>query len=60
MDQPQSFTSEVIDAALRTAPPATVYAFTLEWWIGIATLAWIVLQTAYLIRKWWREERGRK
>lgn len=31
-------------------------AITLNQLVAFATLAYVVLQTAYLARKWWREE----
>jgi hypothetical protein len=49
------FTSE----ALRGTPAvagAAVSAFTLNTWVMIATGVYILLQIAYLARKWWREE----
>lgn len=27
-------------------------------WLAILTGAYIILQAAYLLRKWWREEKG--
>lgn len=34
---------------------ATTYYLTLNEWVAIATLAYIALQAAFLIWKWWRE-----
>lgn len=31
-------------------------AFSLNQWVAVATGAYVVLQFAYLVRKWWREE----
>ena len=34
-----------------------VAALTINQWVAIATIAYIVIQAAYLIRKWVREEK---
>ena len=34
---------------------ATIAGVTLQEWVLIATLIYTVLQTALLIKKWWRE-----
>lgn len=31
-------------------------AVTLNQWVALATLVYIIVQLLYLIRKWWREE----
>lgn len=49
-------------AAAKLAPPAAVVTasasgYTLQDWVGIATLIYLALQAAYLAWKWWRESR---
>ena len=31
-------------------------AVTLNQWVALATLVYIIVQLLYLVRKWWREE----
>jgi hypothetical protein len=50
---------EVVGASLKTAPPLTVWALTLNEWVAIATLCYVVLQAAYLIWKWRRETKAK-
>lgn len=33
-------------------------AVTLNQWVALATLVYIIVQLLYLVRKWWREEVG--
>lgn len=52
--------SEYAAAAYKITPAvsvatATVAGVTLQEWVLIATLIYTVLQTALLIRKWWKE-----
>lgn len=52
--------SEFITEAAKGTPAvagAVASAMTLNQWIAIATGVYIVVQCAYLIRKWWREEK---
>lgn len=35
-------------------------AMTLNQWVALCTIGYIVLQAAYLARKWWREEKESK
>lgn len=48
-------------AAAKSAPPLAVVAavesgaFNMSFWVGAATIAYVVLQGAYLIWKWRRE-----
>jgi hypothetical protein len=42
-------------ATLKTALPVTAWAMTLNHWVALATLGYILLQAAYLIWKWRRE-----
>lgn len=53
---------EVISQAERAAPAlvgGVLFGLTLNEWVGICTIGYIVLQAAYLMRKWWREEKRR-
>jgi hypothetical protein len=55
--------TEVVDQAVRGTPAVLGTAasvVTLNTWVMIGTAVYIVLQIAYLIRKWWREERTYK
>lgn len=38
---------------------ATLASLTLNEWVAAATVVYIVVQIAYLLRKWWREEKAR-
>lgn len=57
----QEFQDIAIEAAKAT-PGIIASSFTLNTMVALATLVFIVLQIAYLIRKWVREETewGRK
>jgi hypothetical protein len=45
-------------AGLKLAPPLTVYALTLNEWVAVATILYLVLQAAHLVWKWTREARA--
>lgn len=48
--------------AVKAAPAvvgATASSLTLNEWVAIATGIYIAIQAAYLLRKWWREERAK-
>lgn len=47
-------------AAVKSLPPLTVWALTLNEWLALAGILWIILQAAYLLRKWVREERAKR
>lgn len=49
-------THDLIVEAARAAPGILASGFTLNVAVAIATLIFIIVQTAYLIRKWIREE----
>lgn len=51
---------EVGVASLKAAPPITVSLLTLNEWVAVATLGYVLLQAAYLIWKWRRESRKRQ
>ncbi len=41
---------------IKASPGIAMTGFTLDKAVALATLIFIVIQVAYLIRKWWREE----
>lgn len=50
---------EIATESIKSAPPmavltATAAGFTLQEWVYIATLAYIGLQAAWLMWKWWK------
>lgn len=48
--------------AAKAAPAvagAAASTMTLNEWVAVATGIYIAIQAAYLVRKWWREERDR-
>jgi len=49
-------THDILIEAVKAAPGITMSAITLNGAVAIATIVFIVLQVAYLIRKWVREE----
>lgn len=57
---------EVVEQVTRSTPAvggAAIATLTLNEWVALATGAYVVLQIAYLVRKWWCEEgerRGKK
>ena len=54
-----------VQALIETAKAAPAVAgaaaagLTLNEWVAIATGMYIAIQAMYLLRKWWREERGK-
>lgn len=49
--------------AAKAAPAvagATASSLTLNEWVGIATGVYVLIQAAYLLRKWWVEEKARQ
>ncbi|CAN5292963.1 hypothetical protein BH10PSE16_BH10PSE16_00630 [soil metagenome] len=61
---PKDMHDIVVEAAKGTPAVAGAVAasLTLNEWVAAATGVYIVVQLAYLVRKWWREETewGRK
>lgn len=52
--------TELAQEAVKGAPAVagTAYAwFTLNEWVAVATIVYIVIQAVYLLRKWYREEK---
>lgn len=49
-------TQDVLIEAVKAAPGITMSAITLNGAVAVVTIVFIVLQVAYLIRKWVREE----
>jgi hypothetical protein len=58
MDPRHDVARDALLAAAKSAPPATIACLTLNEWVAIATIAYIVLQTAHLVWKWRREAKG--
>lgn len=49
------FKSEAAIQSTLVAPAVAASAFTLNQWVALATLAYVVLQIVYLLCKWRRE-----
>lgn len=52
--------TEIATEAAKGAPAvagALAAAMTLNQWVALATGVYIVIQAAYLVRKWYREEK---
>ena len=49
-------TQDILIEAAKAVPGLTMTAITLNHLVAIATIFFIVLQAAYLVRKWMREE----
>lgn len=45
-----------IELAMRTAPASGVAWYSQISWTAVFTALLVILQIAYLLRKWWREE----
>jgi hypothetical protein len=45
-----------VELAVRTAPASGIAWYSQISWTGVLTGVLVVLQIAYLVRKWWREE----
>lgn len=51
----ENLKQETIDAGIKISPAiggATLYGFTLNEWVGIATLAYVLLQIGLLLPKY--------
>lgn len=58
----QQETHDIFVEAAKGAPAvagAVASALTLNQWVMVSTAVYIVIQAAYLVRKWWREEADR-
>lgn len=53
------FTTEALKGTPAVAGAVTA-ALTLNEWVAILTGVYILVQLAYLLRKWWREEKKGK
>lgn len=53
------FAAEVANEMVKSAPPAVVAAVTLNDALVIASLAYVALQAAFLVYRWWRIHTGR-
>lgn len=49
-------TQDILIEGAKAAPGVIASTFTLNTAVAVATLVFIILQIAYLIRKWVREE----
>lgn len=49
-------TQDIIIEAVKAAPAVTMTALTMNDIVAFVTIIFIVLQVAYLVRKWMREE----
>ena len=49
-------TQDIILEAAKAAPAVTMTALTMNDIVAFVTIIFIVLQVAYLVRKWMREE----
>ena len=58
-DEPHAVTVQAAKGAPAVAG-ALFSAMTLNQWVALATLVYIIVQLLYLIRKWWREEVDRR
>lgn len=57
--------AQVVDGGLRVAPPVAVSASSflgleIQEWMYIATIAYTLLQSAYLVYQWRRKHKGSK
>lgn len=59
MSRDATFNAEAVRGTLAVGGTAAS-VLTLNEWVMLATLAYIVIQVIYLLRKWWREEREHK
>lgn len=50
--------TEFTNEAMKGTPAVIGAALSLNEWVAIATGVYIVLQALYLLRKWYREEKG--
>ena len=49
---------DAIEQTIKAVPAvagATIASFTLNEWVAIATLVYIIIQTAFLLWRWYRE-----
>lgn len=49
---PLMITHEIGAAGLKASPPVAAAVFTMNEWVAIATVLYILLQGAYLLWKW--------
>ena len=49
-------TQDILLEAVKAAPAVTMTALTMNDIVAFVTIIFIVLQVAYLVRKWMREE----
>lgn len=56
-DPRHELTRDVGVALAKLSPPVTVAALTLNEWVAIATIVYLVIQIAHLVWKWRRDAR---
>lgn len=54
-----TFPREAAMEAVKAVPPLTIYTLTLNEWLAVATILYIVLQAAYLVWKWRRDAKAK-
>lgn len=59
MDTPPDLARELGHAAVKVAPPAAVLALPPNELLAWVSIAYVLMQTAYLVWKWRREWRRR-
>lgn len=57
MSRDATFSAEAVRSTVAVGGTAAS-VLTLNEWVMLATLAYIVIQVVYLLRKWWREEQA--
>lgn len=56
---PQSLATEVGKAVANSVPPVAAWAITPNTVVAVVTIAYVVLQTLYLLRRWYLIEHHR-
>lgn len=64
MIESTELTQEITNAGAKLIPPAavtmvSVAGYTLQDWVFIATIGYLVLQATHLLWKWWRETKAK-
>ena len=60
MSQPHDPLRDLASEAVKAIPPVTVYALTLNEWLAAVSIAYVLLQGAYLLWKWRGEWKRRQ
>lgn len=60
MSEPhQDMARDLAAAAAKTVPPVTVWALTLNEWLALASIIYVIAQLAHLAWRWRREAKRR-